>query len=216
MLIMSFVFQFIIRFGDLGVPLAIFLLVGLLAWGLLGNYLSSAMSILVDSSSLIKQIYFPREILLLSSLLAKTFDFFISAIIFIILMFFFQISFDWHMLFFFPIFVIQLLFLYGISLFLSVLNLLYRDVQYLFQLIMSLWFYLTPIIYPVEVFPENYRWIFKLNPMSVFVNAYRETLLSKGAPNWSSLLIGLGISLLLVIFGHIFFKKSEKIMADIV
>lgn len=216
MLIMSFVFQFIIRFENLGVPLALFLLVGLLSWGLLGTYLGSAMSILIDNSSLIKQIYFPREILLLSSLLAKTFDFFVSSVIFLVLMVWFQQPFDWYMLYFFPILAIQLLFLYGFSLFLSVLNLLYRDVQYLFSLFMTLWFYLTPIIYPVELFPEHFRWIFKINPMSVFVNAYRQVLLGYDSPNWSSLLIGLGISLLMVLVGHIFFKKSERVIADIV
>ena len=92
----------------------------------------------------------------------------------------------------------------------------YRDVQYLFNLILTIWFYLTPVIYAVELFPAQYRWIFKFNPMSVFINAYREVLLASDYPNWSSLVIGAVISVVLFIIAYRVFKKLEGMFADIV
>jgi ABC-type polysaccharide/polyol phosphate export permease len=216
MLIMSFVFEKILRFGDLGVPYPLFLFVGLLPWGFLNTTFTTSMTVMIDNSSLIKKIYFPREILVLSNLFAKTVDFFIAALIFVGLMIWFQQPVDWHLLLFFPIFLLQMGFVYGVSLMLSVMNLLYRDVQYFFTLLLTLWFYLTPIVYPVEIFPERYRWIFQINPMSVFTNAYRQVLLARDLPNWSSLLIGLGMTVILILIAHYFFRKTEQVIADIV
>ncbi len=216
MLIMSFVFSKIMKVQNLGVPYPIFLYTGLLPWMFFGNSLGSSMGILVGNGSLLKKIYFPREILILSTLLAKTFDFFLASIIFLFLMIFFKVPFTGFMFLFIPIFLIQFLFIYGLSLFLSAINLFYRDVQYLFDLVLTLWFYLTPIIYSVEFFPEKYRFIFKFNPMSVFINAYRQVLLGRNWPSWSSLGIGLGVSLMVYLVAYKIFKKLEGTFADVV
>ncbi len=215
MLILSFVFSKILRFGNLGVPYPIFLYAGLLPWTFLANALNASLNSLSSNASLIKQVYFPREILVLSTILAKAFDFFLSFGVFLILMVFFKIPFTPFMLFFLLIFLLQALFVFGIGLILSLFNLFYRDVQYLFNLVLTLWFYLTPVIYAPEFFPEKYRFIFKLNPMAVFINAYRKVLLGGDFPKFSSLLIGLVISLILFAFAYKIFKKLEGVMADI-
>ncbi len=216
MIIMSFVFSHIIRFQTIGVPYPIFLYAGLLPWIYFTNSLNHATNVLVSDASLIKKIYFPREVLVLSTLFAKTFDFFISAIIFFLLMIFYQIPFTPFIFYFFLIFIIQFVFTFALALFLSWANLFYRDIQYLLNLIITLWFYLTPIIYPVEFFPEKYRFIFKLNPMSVFINAYRQVLLGGDSPKWESLILGIIISGLSFIISYLIFKKVEKDLADIV
>lgn len=216
MLIMSFVFSKIIKFQNLGVPYSVFLYAGLLPWLFFANSLSGAMDVLVGNSSLIKKIYFPREILILSTLLAKTFDFFLAFIVFLLLMVFFKITFTAYMILFIPIFFLQFLFTYSLSLFLSSVNLFYRDVQYLFNLILTLWFYVTPIIYSVDFFPEKYRWIFKINPMSVFINAYRQVLLSGDYPNVPNLIIGLIVSVLIFFISYSLFKKLEGNFADVI
>lgn len=216
MIIMSFVFSNIMRFPNLGVPYPIFLYTGLLPWIFFNTAIGSSMGALVENSALIKKIYFPREILILSTLLAKTFDFFLAGIIFIALMIFFSVPFSAYMLFFFPILLIQFIFMYGLALLLSSLNLFYRDVQFLLNLILTLWFYLTPVIYATEFFPEHYRWIFKINPMSVFINAYRQVLLAGDLPNMGSLAVGIGISVGLFIISYKIFKKMEGTFADVV
>ena len=214
MLILSFVFSKILRFGNLGVPYPIFLYAGLLPWTFLANALNASLNSLSSNASLIKQVYFPREILVLSTILAKAFDFFLSFGVFLILMVFFKIPFTPFMILFFLIFLLQALFSFGIGLLLSAFNLFYRDVQYLFNLVLTLWFYLTPVIYAPEFFPGKYRFIFKFNPMAVFINAYRKTLLGGDFPKFSSLFIGLVISLILFVFAYKIFKKLEGVMAD--
>lgn len=216
MLIMSFVFSHIMRTQNLGVPYPIFLYAGLLPWIFFNTAIGSSMGVLVENSALIKKIYFPREILILSTLLAKTFDFFLSGIIFVALMLFFNVSFSGFMLFFFPIFLIQFMFMFGLALLLSSMNLFYRDVQFLLNLVLTLWFYLTPVIYATEFFPQEYRWIFKINPMSVFINAYRQVLLAGDFPNMGSLGIGVAISLGMFFVAYRVFKKMEGTFADVV
>lgn len=215
MVILSFVFSLILRFEELGVPYPVFVYAGLLPWLFLSNSLTSAAGILVENKSLIKKIYFPREILILSTLLAKTFDFLLASVIFFLLMLWFKVTFTAYMLLFLPIFLIQFFFIYGLALFLSAVNLFYRDIQYLFNLILTLWFYLTPVIYAVELFPAKYRWIFKLNPMSVLINAYRQVLLGGSWPKFSSLGVGILISLAIFAISHRLFKKLEGTFADV-
>ncbi len=216
MLIMSLVFSNILRIQTLWAPYPIFVYVGLLPWTFFATSLSSSMDVLLSNSALIKKIYFPREVLILSSLLAKTFDFALATLVFIGLMIYFKIPFTPYALLFIPIFIIQFIFTFGLSLLLSALNLFYRDVQYLFNLILTLWFYLTPVLYAVEFFPTQYRWIFKFNPLSVFINAYRQVLLTHQWPNWGSLAIGAGVAIAIFILSYILFKKLEGTFADVV
>jgi ABC-type polysaccharide/polyol phosphate export permease len=216
MLVMSFVFSKVVRFQNLGVPYPVYLYAGLLPWTFFDLSLRSSMGILVDNASLLKKVYFPRQILILSALVAKAVDFCLASLIFILLLLYYQIPFNWLMLLFFPLFLLQFLFTFGLAMLLSSLNLFYRDVQYLFNLCLTLWFYLTPIIYATEFFPQPYRWIFKINPMSVFINAYRQIIFNGKLPNFGSLTIGFLIALLIYLIGHRIFKKLEGTFADIV
>ncbi|MEI6532792.1 MAG: ABC transporter permease [Candidatus Roizmanbacteria bacterium] len=215
MLIMSFIFSTILKITKVGVPYPVFIYAGLLPWTFFANSLGASLSILIENSAIIKKIYFPREVLVLSTVLAKAFDFFLASILFLLMMLWFHLPFTWYMLLFFPIFLVQLIFILGIALMLSAFNLFYRDIQYLLTLVITMWFYVTPVIYATEFFPEHYRWIFKINPMSVFINAYREVLLAQGSLNWSSLFIGVCVSLIVFCLGYWIFKKLEGMFADI-
>lgn len=216
MLVMAFVFSKILRFTDLGVPYPIFLYAGLLPWTLFTNSLSSSVNALVSNGGLLTKIYFPREIFVQSTILAKIVDFFLASIIFVLFMIFYQIPITVNILWFIPIFMIQNLFTYALSLLGAAFNLFYRDIQYLLGLILLTWMYLTPVIYPVEIFPDRYRWIFQINPLAVFINAYRQVILAGGAPNITSLSIGLVLSLLMYALARYIFKKLEGIFADVV
>jgi len=216
MLVMAFVFSFIMRIPDLGVPYSIFLYCGLLPWTLFANSINSATNALVGNSGLLTKIYFPREIFIASTLIAKVADFFLASTVFIAFMFYFHIPITWNVLWFIPIFLIQMLFTYALSLFVAAANLFYRDIQYIVGLVLMVWMYLTPVIYPTELFPPQYQWIFKLNPMAVIINAYREVILAGGMPNLRSLSLALIISLILYIIFYKLFKKLEGVFADVV
>ena len=216
MLVMAFVFKFLLRVQDLGVPYAIFLYAGLLPWTLFANSLGSSVNALVGNAGLLTKIYFPREIFILSTILAKMIDFFLASTVFVAMMIWYQIPITWNVLWFVPIFLIQMLFTYGLSLLVAAFNLFYRDIQYILGLLIMVWMYLTPVIYPTEMFPDRFRFIFQLNPLAVFVNAYRQVILGGGAPNFISLGIGLLVSIVLTIIGYIIFKKLEGQFADVV
>lgn len=216
MLIMSFVFGNLIgRISGVGLPYPVFLYAGLLPWTFFSLSLSGSMDVFYQNSSLIKKIYFPRQVLVLSTLLAKAFDFVLSSLIFFGLMLFYRVPLSWFIFLFIPIYLLHFVFTYSLALILASLNLFYRDVQYLFNLVLTLWFYLTPVIYTVELFPERYRWIFKLNPMSVFINSYRQVLLGQGWPNWVSLGTGALITLLLFLLANALFQKLQKSFGDV-
>ena len=216
MLVMAFVFSKILRITNLSVPYALFLYVGLLPWNLFAASVGSAMNSLVSNGSLLTKIYFPREIFVISTILAKIVDFLLASLVLIVFFIYFHQPITLNILWIIPIFFIQQLFTYGLSLILSALNLFYRDIQYLFGLILLIWMYLTPVIYPTEMFPERYQWIFKLNPMAVLINAYRQVMLGGGMPNLTSLGIALLLSIMMVISGYQVFKRLEGLFADVV
>jgi len=214
MLVMSFVFVHIFGNNSLGVPYPLFLFAALLPWNLFANSLSSCVEALVSNSSLLSKIYFPREILVLSVMFARVIDFLFASVILIGMLIFYRQAVNWNVLWALPIFAIQFIFTYGLSLFLSAANLFYRDVKHVLSLIVMTWMYLTPVMYNVETFPESLRWIFQINPMAVFVNAYRQAILGGGTPNLRSLAVGLVLSLLVCAGGYKFFKKLEGQFAD--
>jgi len=218
MAVMTVVFSKIMRVSIPGVPYFLFLYIGLLPWTFFTNALSSAMGELVGMGSLIKKIYFPRELIILATMLAKIVDLFLASLIFVLFMIIFrQPTKIWLDLLVIPfIFSIQFIFALGIGLFVSALNLFYRDVQYLMNLILMLWFYLTPVIYPVEMVPDKLKIIFSLNPMSVLINAYRQTILGGTLPNLPHLAVAAIVSLMALIIGWGIFKKLEGRFADVV
>lgn len=216
MLVMAFVFSHIIRFPDLGVPYTLFLYTGLLPWNLMTSSLNTATNSLVENRSLLSKVYFPREIFVISTLTAKIVDFTLASTVLVLFMLYYGTPITWHILWLLPILIIQELFTFGLALLLSSCNLFYRDIQYLLTLILTIWMYLTPVIYPVELMPGSYRWIFQANPMAVLLNAYRQVILSGSTPNLSSLGIALVVSLLLAWVGYRIFKKLEGVFADVI
>jgi len=216
LIVMSFVFDVVLKVPSLGVPFILFLSAALLPWNLFTQSLISASNVLVSNSNLITKIYFPREILVYSSIIAKIVDFGFSCIVLIFFLVIFRIPVTIYYLWLPIIFLIQLFLIGGIALLVAALNLFYRDIQYLLNLILLLWMYVTPIMYPIEIIPAKYRFIMSLNPMAVIVNAYRQVLLSGSGPNLYSLTIAGLISILVFMFGFMIFKKLEGEFADYV
>jgi len=215
MLVMSFAFSIIMRIptnSASNIPYSIFLFVALLPWNLFAGSLSSASGSLI--SGLITKIYFPRTIMVISTIFAKIIDFLFASIVLVIYMIIYQIPININILWIIPIFFIQQIFTIGLSLFFAAANLLYRDIQYLLNMILLLWMYVTPVIFPADLVPERYRFVFQLNPMAIIINAYRQVILAGGPPKYSSLIIATILSLVILLIGLRYFKSREKIFAD--
>lgn len=215
LLVYSFVFSVIFRFPTGGIPYSVFLLIGLLPWIYLQLTLSASTLVLVDNSNLLKKVYFPREILPYSVVFSKLVDFLLASLILIVFMIFYQIPFELSIIFIVPIFFIQIIMMSGLAFVLSASNLFYRDIQYVANLALLMWMYLTPVVYPLSLIPKNYVWLYKLNPMVGIIEGYRSAVFNKpfdtGTILWSAI-----ISFAILIFGFWMFKKSEKVFADIV
>lgn len=216
LIVMSFVFDVVLRVPSLGVPFILFLSAALLPWNLFTQSLSSSSNVLVSNSNLITKIYFPREILVYSTIIAKMVDFFYSCLVLVFFLIIFKTPITVYYLWLPLIFVIQLFLMAGLSLIVSALNLFYRDIQYLLNLVLLLWMYVTPVMYPIEIIPAKYRFIMSLNPMAVIVNAYRQVLLSGKNPNLYSLAVAAMVSFVVFSFGFVVFKKLEGEFADYV
>ena len=214
MLILSFVFSIIVRIDSQGVPYPLFLLVGLLPWIFFSSAVSAATDSVINGASLVTKVYFPREILPIAAILTKVVDLAFGLLILTALMVYFGHVPPWTMVWVPLLFLIHFVFTMGISLPLAALNLFFHDVRYLVGVGLILWFYLTPILYPVDIVPARYAILFDLNPNALFINAYRRVLLQGISPGPERLLLGIGIALLVFLIGYYLFKRMEPNFAD--
>lgn len=215
MLVYTFVFSVIFRFPTGGVPYPVFLFAALLPWTTLQVSLNAATQSLVNNSILLKKVWFPREIIPYSVVVSKLIDFLFSSLVFILLMIFYSVPFKLTALIFIPLFITQTILTTGLSLLLSTFNLFYRDVQYLTNLLLMVWMYMTPVVYPLSMIPERFVPLYKLNPMVGIIEGYRSALF--GNPfEWNIILLGVLNSFIIFFLGFYVFKRSEKVFADIV
>lgn len=215
LLVYSFVFSVIFRFPTNGTPYPIFLFVGLLPWIYLQSALSTSALVLVDSANLLKKVNFPREILPYSVVLAKGIDLLFSLLLLIVFMFFYQVPLSITIFFVIPLLLIQVILITGLALFLSAANLFYRDIQYVTNLLLLMWMYLTPIVYPLSLIPSKYVWLYKLNPMVGIIEGYRSAAFNLPFDIGTIFLSAISSTVILIL-GFWMFKKSEKVFADIV
>jgi lipopolysaccharide transport system permease protein len=212
----SIIFTFFVPVDTGDIPYPVFSYVAMVPWLLLSNSLNDMTVSLVTNMSLVTKIYFPREILPISSMLARLIDFFVAESLVIVLMLFFRLpilTMNW--LFLPVILIIQLALITGLGLLLSSANVFYRDIKSLLTLGIQLWFYASPIIYPVSMVPERLRLVYSLNPMSGILESYRAVLINNTTPP-PSLYISALMSIVVLVFGVWLFKRVEFQIADIV
>ncbi|MDJ0753642.1 MAG: ABC transporter permease [Ardenticatenaceae bacterium] len=214
--IFTIIFSFVVRVDTGDIPYPVFSYVAIVPWTLLASSLPDMSQSIVSNMGLVTKIYFPREILPIAALLARLMDFGVAAVLLVILMIVYRVPLFPAGLTFIPlILLIQLMLILGIGLALSAANVFFRDVQSLLALIVQLWFYASPIIYPVSMVPETLQPYYFLNPMAGILQSYRAILINGTLPD-SSLWIAAGISLLIFAAGYWFFKKVEFKFADII
>ncbi len=214
---------FLILFGKLakipsdGIPYPIFVYAGILLWNYFSSALNSAGNSLVASSNLITKVYFPRLIIPASASLSALLDFLIASIILIGLMFFYHFTPGIIGIVIIPI-IIFLTFMVamGCGLWLSALNVEYRDFQYVIPFLIQIWMFVTPVIYPVTFLPDKYRWILSFNPMSGIIEAFRASIFRHQEINWSLLIISLAVAVVIFVTGMLYFRKVERSFADII
>lgn len=214
-LVMTVVFSIVARVPTGDIPYPLFLMTALLPWLFTAGCIGRGTSALVNQAGLITKIYFPRESLVIASLLAALFDFAIVALLYVLLLIYYGVAPNIHWLMAIPIFFIQLLMGVGFMLWLAPLNMLYRDVGHLMPRIVQILMFASPIMYPVSLIPEKYQDYYFLNPIACLLNAYRDVILLNKSPDLWHLSYALMFTLALVYFGYRYFKKVEMRLADI-
>lgn len=202
--------------GSPGVPYPLFVFTGLLPWQYFASSLAQSSLSVVGSSTLVSKVYFPRLLLPLASVGVPLVDFLCAFIVLIGM-------FAWYgrapavTAIAIPLLlVLALLAAFGVGLWLSALNVRYRDVPYTIPYLIQLWLYATPVIYPVSLVPTRYQWVLALNPMTGVVDGFRWAVLGGGQPHAWIYAVSGAVGAVFVASGLWFFKRVERRFADVI
>lgn len=217
MVVLSVIFGEFAKMPTGGIPRPIFTFAALLPWGLFSKALSDTGRSMLSNRSMITKIYFPRLIIPLASVLGGLVDFSIQFIILVGMMLYYQFA-PTVATVTLPLFILlALVTALGVGLWLSALNVLYRDVNYILPFLTQLWLLITPVAYSAqEVVPEEWQLIYALNPMVGVVEGFRWALLGAAPPPTGTLLVSASISILLLVTGMYYFRRMERTFADLV
>ncbi|WZL73639.1 ABC transporter permease [Clostridiaceae bacterium 35-E11] len=212
MVVYTFAFKYVLK---IAVPnFTVFLLCGLLPWIFFQGAVQSSTGSIVANGGLIKKVYFPREIVPLSMVLANFINFLITVLVLILSLFIFKVNITSEALLL-PLILFFLLFItIGLSFILSALNVIYRDVSHLIEVIFMAWMYMTPVVYPLDLVPKTFQKILLFNPMTLVVQSIRQILLENSIPNIEYVLGLMAYSIILIGVGHVVFMRIEKNFAE--
>jgi lipopolysaccharide transport system permease protein len=215
MLIFTVIFGVIVNVPTDGIPAPVFFYSALLPWTFFSSSISFAIPSLINNFNLVTKIYFPREILPIGSIIAAFIDFMIAFILYFILLVIYQVPIRITILWLPILIVLQILLTFGISFLGAALIVSYRDIRFVIPLGLQLWMYVTPVVYPLSIVPDRFRFLYMLNPMAGIIDSYRRILLGM-MPQWSFMLFETVIIIFLFLAGYIYFKRKEAFFADII
>jgi lipopolysaccharide transport system permease protein len=226
MVVFTLLFGGLLNVPSGGVPYPIFAFAALLPWNYFQGALSRSATTLVGSANLISKVYFPRLVIPISGVLSGLVDFAVSFVVMIILMFVYQVRATWAVLLLPAFLLLAMLTALGFGLWLSALNVRFRDVQHMVPYLVRVWMYITPVIYgsnlvqPESRFYEVYRTILTLNPMSGVVEGFRWALLgtqlADAAPPGWIFSVPVLVTVVVLVSGAVFFRSTERTFADII
>jgi lipopolysaccharide transport system permease protein len=212
---------FTIFFGRLAgvpsdnVPYPLFAYAGLLPWTFFANAVTNSGNSLISSANLITKVYFPRMLIPAAAVGAGLVDLAIAFLILIPLMIYYHAAITWNVLLLPLVVLMTTLLALAVGMWLSALNVKYRDVRFALPFLIQLWMFVSPVIYPASFLPQQWRWILWLNPMTGIIEGYRSSLFGKPF-NWTALAASAAITLALLIYSSYVFRRMEKSFADIV
>ena len=209
MIVLTVVFSNLFKFD---IPnFSAYLLTGQLIFGFVSEATSSSVTAIVHNASLIKKTYVPKYIFVLSKITSSLVNMLFAMIALILVMIFTQVEITLNVLWVPIIFLELYIFSLGLGLILSASTVFFRDIQYLWGVFTSIWMYLTPIIYPVSIISQEYRWWYdNLNPMVNYVEQFRNVILNGQSLSMESLSQGFIISIILLLVGIWFFNRKEN------
>jgi lipopolysaccharide transport system permease protein len=215
MIVFSLFFGNLLKVPSEGIPYPLFNYTALLPWTLFSQGINQSSNSLVNNVSLIQKIYCPRLIMPISGILTPVVDFAIAFIILIGLMFFYGYIPTVRILMVIPLVLLVMLTAAGVGLWLSAINVRYRDVRYTMPFIIQLWFFASPVVYASSILPERFQIIYGLNPMAGIIEGFRWAVVGTDPPG-SLMIVSVLITIVIFISGLYYFRRMEKTFADVV
>lgn len=216
MLVFNFLFTKVAKVPTEGIPYPIFSFTALLPWGLFTTALNTASRSLTANTNMVSKVYFPRLVLPIASVLAGLVDFAIAFVLLIGMMIYYKITPTvavWTLPLFMLLAIITAL---GVALWLSAINVKYRDVNYALPFLTNFWLFITPVAYSANVISQKWQLVYSLNPMAGVVNGFRWALLGAETVLGPALAVSIGISLIVLIGGLFYFRNMERTFADLI
>ncbi len=217
MVVFTIFFSNFLKVPSDGVPYPLFTYCALLPWGFFAGALSSSVPSLTANAHLVTKVYFPRETLPLASILAAAVDFGVASLLFVGMMAFYHVQATAYLLFTPLILFVQLVLTIGVALLFSALNVFYRDVRHAVPLLIQVWMFATPVIYPVGIIPERFRSLwFLVNPMVGIIDGYRSVTVLGLPPDLRAVGSAALVSVIVACASYVYFKRTEAVFADII
>jgi homopolymeric O-antigen transport system permease protein len=214
MVVFTFVFGRFANFPSKGLPYPIFTYSALLPWTYFAAAVALSSASIVSNRGLVTKVYFPRVLLPLASVTVPIADFLPAFLVLVGMMFWYSV-FPTVAILLAPFFLaMALAAALGVGLFLSALNVRYRDVPYAIPFLIQIWLYLSGVVYAISSLPEKWQWVLSLNPMTAVINGFQWGVLGTPAPELTKTLVSIAATVLFVVVGLWFFRRSEPRFAD--
>ena len=216
MVIFSVIFGHLAKLPSEGIPYPVFSYAALLPWQLFSGALTRSGSSLVGNATLLTKVYFPRLIIPLSATIGGLVDFSISFLVLLGLMLYYGLGPTWAILWLPLLIVFTLVTALSVGLWLSALNVQYRDVQHIIPFIIQAWMYASPVAYSAELIPSGpWRFVYGLNPVAGVIQGFRWALLGANPPG-DLMLVSVGMVVIMLVTGLCYFRRMERTFADVV
>lgn len=216
MLVFSLFFGRLAKIPSDGVPYPIFSFAAMVPWAFFANAVSQSSDSLVGSANLISKVYFPRVLIPLAVMLSGLVDFLVAFVLMLVMMVYFQIFPTLQIIWLPGLLLLAVITALGAGLWLSALNVQFRDVRYALPFMVQIWLFITPVAYPSSLLPEPWRTFYGINPMAGVVEGFRWALLGTATAPGPIIAVSSLFSLILLVSGLLYFHRMEKSFADII
>lgn len=216
MIIFSVFFGRLAKIPSDGVPYPLFALVGVVPWTFFSSTVNQGSNSLIANAGVLKKIYFPRLMVPLSVVLAAMLDLVLSLGLLGVAMLWYQGSLGIQALWMFAFLLLAAITALGTALWMSALNAQYRDVRYVVPFLLQMWMFATPVVYPSSLLSGQWRMLYGLNPMAGAIEGLRWSLLSSGSAPGRMVWVSILVAITLLVTGALYFRKSEKYLADVI
>ncbi|MBP1685797.1 MAG: putative O-antigen export system, permease protein RfbA [Deltaproteobacteria bacterium] len=214
--VFAFVFSYIVRVQSEGIPYPIFVYSTMLPWTFFSRALAAALSSIVANMSLVTKVYFPREVLPIATVATHFVDYLCGLAVLLGMLVYYRVSPSPTMILVPVILAIQLILMIGLALGGAAANTFFRDVNQMVPLLLQIWMYACPIVYPLSMVPLRLRRWYLLNPMAGIIDAYRQVIVKGALPDWYALGVATAVSIAVAIAGYVTFKRLEDQFADVI